>query len=205
MRRAVTALPGAAHFVRGQTAFRAAVGQLVALAGGPRSGAPTRRCDGASGACPNCPTSPFSIRSSRYLIRWGGRALNEKWQIAQVRRAAQMAGVRAPLLWINPYDSGFYIGHGIGRARRDLRHHRRLGIGRRHSRWQNAHCGSGSGSVCARRFDHQSVCPIARASPIARGDLQKFAAAPQLGTGRRPPTRITRKSRATRRPRSDKT
>ena len=41
----------------------------------------------------------------------GGRALNEKWQIAQVRHAAQRAGVRDPLLWINPYDSGFYIGH----------------------------------------------------------------------------------------------
>ncbi len=40
----------------------------------------------------------------------GGRAINEKWQIAQVRSAARRAGIRNPLLWINPYDSGFYIG-----------------------------------------------------------------------------------------------
>ena len=40
----------------------------------------------------------------------GGRALNEAWQIAQVRRAARRARIRDPLLWINPYDSGFFIG-----------------------------------------------------------------------------------------------
>ena len=40
----------------------------------------------------------------------GARAINESWQIAQVKRAARRAGVRDPLLWINPYDSGFYIG-----------------------------------------------------------------------------------------------
>ena len=40
----------------------------------------------------------------------GGRAINENWQIAQVRNAARRAGIRDPLLWINPYDSGFYIG-----------------------------------------------------------------------------------------------
>lgn len=40
----------------------------------------------------------------------GGRALNENWQIAQVKRAARRAGVRDALLWINPYDSGFTIG-----------------------------------------------------------------------------------------------
>ncbi len=40
----------------------------------------------------------------------GGRAINENWQVAQVKRAARRAGIRDPLLWINPYDSGFYIG-----------------------------------------------------------------------------------------------
>ena len=40
----------------------------------------------------------------------GGRKINENWQIAQVKRAARRAGIRDPLLWINPYDSGFYIG-----------------------------------------------------------------------------------------------
>ena len=41
----------------------------------------------------------------------GGRAINDNWQIAQVKRAAKRAGVRDPLLWINPFDSSFYIGH----------------------------------------------------------------------------------------------
>ena len=40
----------------------------------------------------------------------GGRQINENWQVFQVRRAARRAGVRDPLLWINPYDCGFYIG-----------------------------------------------------------------------------------------------
>ncbi|HEX8464930.1 MAG TPA: glycosyltransferase [Abditibacterium sp.] len=40
----------------------------------------------------------------------GARKFNEKTITAQIQRAAQRAGIRDPLLWINPYDSGFLMG-----------------------------------------------------------------------------------------------
>lgn len=41
----------------------------------------------------------------------GGRAVNEAVARAHIARVAQRAGLRDPLLWINPNDSGHLIGH----------------------------------------------------------------------------------------------
>ena len=40
-----------------------------------------------------------------------GRKTNELTAISQVNHAAKSLGMRDPLLWINPYDAGFYIGN----------------------------------------------------------------------------------------------
>ncbi len=41
----------------------------------------------------------------------GGRAWNEFSILQQVKRAAHVCGLRDPLLWLNPYDFGFVVGH----------------------------------------------------------------------------------------------
>lgn len=40
----------------------------------------------------------------------GGRFVNETTVSAQIRRAARRAGIRDPLLWVNPYDDGYLLG-----------------------------------------------------------------------------------------------
>ena len=41
----------------------------------------------------------------------GGRTLNELSMRSQIARAAKLAGLRDPLLWLNPFDFGFLRGH----------------------------------------------------------------------------------------------
>ena len=41
----------------------------------------------------------------------GGRAWNEFSMLQQITRAARVCGLRDPLLWLNPFDFGFLIGH----------------------------------------------------------------------------------------------
>ncbi len=41
----------------------------------------------------------------------GGRAFNEKNMLSQIVRASKLAGLRDPLLWLNPFDFGFVRGH----------------------------------------------------------------------------------------------
>ena len=41
----------------------------------------------------------------------GARAWNEASMMRGIRRAAKQAGVRDPLLWLNPHDAGFLIDH----------------------------------------------------------------------------------------------
>ncbi|BCM90902.1 putative teichuronic acid biosynthesis glycosyltransferase TuaH [Abditibacteriota bacterium] len=41
----------------------------------------------------------------------GGRAFNEKTMLSQIVRASKLAGLRDPLLWLNPFDFGFVRGH----------------------------------------------------------------------------------------------